>query len=97
MTSQELLIEAKKWMHAISNAADDEYVQTIDACVLDLENAGVATPDLADPLIQQAVKLYLKAHAGYEENAEKFNEAYEHLKKALAISSKYREKEETED
>lgn len=94
MTSQDLLTDAKKWLHAISDASDDEYVQTIDACVLDLKNAGVAEPDLADPLIQQAVKLYLKAHAGYEENAEKFNEAYEHLKIALGISSDYREKTE---
>ena len=89
MTPQELLPEAKKWMHAISDAADDEYVQAIEACVLDLDNAGVVYRDLDDPLIQQAVKLYLKAQAGYEENAERFNEAYEHLKRALAISSTY--------
>ena len=91
MTAQELLPEAKKWLRAISNAADDEYVQTIEACVLDLKNAGVAEPDLEDPLIQQAVKLYLKAQAGYEENAERFNDAYEHMKKSLGISSTYRE------
>ena len=36
MTANELLPEVKKWMYAISNAADDEYVQTINACVYDL-------------------------------------------------------------
>lgn len=93
MTSSELLTNAKKWLHAISDAADDEYVQTIDACVFDLQNAGVGIVDLGDPLIQQAVKLYLKAQAGYEDDAERFGEAYEHLKKALAISYRYREEE----
>lgn len=94
MTAQELLPDVKKWMHAISDAADDEYVQAIEACTLDLKNAGVGEPDLEDSLIQQAVKLYLKAQAGYEENAERFNDAYEHLKRALAIASRYRETSE---
>ena len=98
MTSHDLLPKAKKWLRAISDAADEEYEQTINACVLDLKNAGVAEPDLSDPLIQQAVKLYLKAQAGYEENAERFNEAYEHMKKSLGISSTYRENgDETEE
>ena len=94
MTANELLPEVKKWMYAISNAADDEYVQTINACVYDLENAGVGITDLSDPLIQQAVKLYVKSQAGYEEQAERFGEAYEHLKKSLAISYLYREEED---
>ena len=94
MTANELLPAAKKWLWAISDASDDEYVQTIDACVFDLQNAGVGDVDLSDPLIQQAVKLYLKAHAGYEDGAEHFGTAYEHLKKALAISHRYREDQE---
>ena len=95
MTTQELLPSIKKWMHAISDASDDEYIQTANACVLDLKNAGVADPDIADPLIQQAIKLYVKAQAGYEENAESFDKAYEHLKAALSIASGYGE--DTED
>ena len=91
MTANDLLPEAKKWLWAISDASDSEYVQTINACVFDLQNAGVGDVDLSDPLIQQAVKLYLKAHAGYEDDFERFGNAYEHLKKALAISHKYRE------
>ena len=91
MYSYELLPEAKKWLWAISDASDEEYIQTIDSCVFDLQNAGVGEVDLADPLIQQAVKLYLKAHAGYEDGAEHFDTAYEHLKSALAISYRYRE------
>lgn len=91
MTAQELLPQAKKWLWAISDASDDEYKQTINACVLDLQNAGAGEVDLSDPLIQQAVKLYLKAQAGYEDDASRFEEAYEHLKRALAISYRYKE------
>lgn len=94
MDALKLLPEAKKWLWAISDASDDEYVQVINACVFDLQNAGVGDVDLEDPLIKQAVKLYLKAQAGYEEGAEHFNVAYEHIKNALAISYRYREVDE---
>ena len=93
MTSEELLPFAKKWLWAMSDADDDEYIQTIEACLIDLQNAGVGEPDLSDSLIQQAVKLYLKAQAGYEDESPKFEQAYEHLKKALAISYLYREED----
>lgn len=91
MTAEELVTTAKKWLWETSDVANDEYKQTIEACALDLQNAGVKTPDLSDPLIQQAVKLYLKAQLGYDEQAERFGDAYEHLKHALSISYKYRE------
>lgn len=95
MTAQELVTEAKKWLWDKSDAHNAEYVQTIEACALDLKNAGVDPVDLGDTLIQQAVKLYLKAQAGYEDNPDKWAQAYEHLKRALAISSYYGEQEET--
>lgn len=84
-----LIAPVKLWLRISSDKMDDELEQTIDACKLDLSNSGVKNLDSADPLIQQAVKLYCKAQFGYDDSAGKFAEAYEHLKAALSLSGDY--------
>lgn len=89
-----LLASAKVWVRSASPAFDDEIADVIEACSYDLVNAGVSEDKAADysnPLIVQAIKLYVKAFFGYEEESEKFSRAYEFLKKSLAISSDFRE------
>lgn len=89
MTTQELVPLVKSWLRISAASVDAEMEQTIDACVLDLKNAGAVTVLLSDTLIQQAVKLYCKAQFGFDKDAEKFGAAYEHLKAALALSGDY--------
>ena len=88
---------AKKWIRLASSAYDEEIEQAVDACLLDLKNAGVERRPLEDALIQQAVKLYLKAQFGYNDADDKYQQSYEHLKKALALSGDYNTAEETEN
>jgi hypothetical protein len=87
--TQDMLNEAKLWVGYSKNVFDEEIEQTMQACAIDLGNAGVVNIDFTDPLIKQAVKLYLKAQFRSDDGDNKFADAYEHLKKALALSSDY--------
>lgn len=84
-----LVVEARLWIRKSSDIFDDEIVQTMNSCLLDLKNAGVQKLDTDDALIKQALKLYLKAQFGYEEDSEKFARSYEHLKSSLSLSGDY--------
>ena len=84
-----LVVEARLWIRKSSDIFDDEIVQTMNSCLLDLKNAGVQKLDTDDALIKQALKLYLKAQFGYEEDSEKFAGSYEHLKSSLSLSGDY--------
>lgn len=84
-----LVVEARLWIRKSSDIFDDEIVQTMNSCLLDLKNAGVQKVDTDDALIKQALKLYLKAQFGYEEDSEKFARSYEHLKSSLSLSGDY--------
>lgn len=77
---------ARTWLRISTRSRDDEIRQTILACLIDLGNGGVDDPDLDSPLVQQAVKLYLKAQFGYDSDAEKFSRSYEFLKASMALS-----------
>lgn len=89
--AEDLLVPAKAWVRKTLPNFDDEVRQTVAACFLDLQNAGVVNFSAADPLLQQAAKLYTKAHFGYDSESEKWEQAYEHLKAALSLSSDYTE------
>lgn len=97
MTTEELIAEAKSWIRMTTSSLDEEIEQTLDACLLDLDNAGVINRDPEDALIKQAMKLYVKAQFGYEDRAEEFEQRYEFLKKSLSLSSTYNTEEEEED
>ena len=61
----------------------------MQACLIDLQNGGVVVIDLTDPLIKQAMKLYLKAQFRNDPSADKFYKSYEFLKFSLELSSDY--------
>lgn len=72
-----------------TEAAEAEVTALIRAAVVDLSRQGVDEVDLSDPLIIDAVKLYVKANYGYDKDAERFMRAYEGLSASLALSSDY--------
>jgi hypothetical protein len=85
------LIDDVKMSLRIKNAAYDTDIQDlIDACKVDLSISGVEIIDEAEPLTTQAIKLYCKANFGYDENSDKFKQAYESLKVVMALSSDYK-------
>ena len=87
--SEQLLPDARKWLRRSSTALDDDIQQTIEACLMDMSNAGIAKIDDEDSLIKQAVKSYLRGNFGYDDHPERWLAAYEHLKASLALSSDY--------
>ena len=87
--TEEMIASARKWLRIATQSRDDEIRQVMEACLLDLSVGGVAVVNPADNLISKAIKLYLKAQFGYDSNSVKFEEAYEHLKRALALCGDY--------
>lgn len=77
-----------------SDAYDIEVQDLIDACLIDLNIAGVDEVDPEDALTMQAIKIYCKANFGYDEQADRFRDAYESLKKVMALAREYDEAEE---
>lgn len=88
VTAHELLKPAKQWLRVSAESQDAEIEQTIEAGVLDLSTAGIVV-DLSNPLIQQAVKFYLKSHYGNDDGMTAWAEAYEALKGSLSLSAAY--------
>ena len=80
-------------LHALrvkpSNHAADEVTDLIMAAAADLQGQGVEKIEFNDPLTKQAVKLYCKAHYGYDSNSEKYLEAYQALSMSMALLSDY--------
>lgn len=78
----------KDMLREKSNVADIEIRDLIESCVLELEITGVRGK-LTDPLYRQAVKLYAKAHFGYDADNEKFLKAFQNLRDSMALSGEY--------
>lgn len=92
--SSEMVKDMKKALRVTSEDAEGEIEDLIAACLSELEMSGVYAVDENDPRIKQAVKLYCKAHYGYDEHTEKFSAAYESLRNAMALSGDYRRADE---
>lgn len=81
------MLEKIKLALRIKNSAYDAEIQDlIDACKIDLATGGVKVVDELNSLTQHAIVLYCKANFGYDENSQKFAEAYEKLKIVLALT-----------
>lgn len=78
-----------KFVRVKSSVALDEIEDLAEACVRDLEIAGVYCNDDSDALYLQALRLYCKAHYGYDKDTEKFRAAYAALKDSMALSGDY--------
>lgn len=91
--SDALVASAKTWLRITSSTVEDEIKQVMEACLIDLKNAGVVTIDSDDAMIKQALKLYLKSQFGYDPEADRFGQSYEFLKISLALSGDYNAEE----
>ncbi len=85
-----LIDDIKLSLRIKNNAYDTEIQDLINACKVDLNIAGVQTIEETEPLTAQAIKLYCKGNFGYDENSEKFQQAYDSLKIVMALASDYK-------
>lgn len=85
-----LLNEMKTILRVKSSAFDDdEILPLIEACKVNMRISGINKIDESDPLVRQAIKLYMKANFGYTEDSEKFQRAYEGLRDSMSLSGEY--------
>lgn len=76
---------------AVRTGNTDEILELAQACVVDLEIAGVYVKEATEPLTLQALKLYCKANYGYdsENDTRRFENGYQALKISMALSGDY--------
>ena len=81
----------------ITSADFDQEIRTmIEACFLELELAGIKTPQeyrgpsKMTPLLMQALIFYCKAYMRIDANSPNYLKAFEHLKDAMSLSAEYR-------
>ena len=94
--ASEILNDVKAAIRVKADSANGEIEDLIDACKKELEISGVYIQDEKDGLAKQAIKLYCKAHYGYDEKSAQFQLAYESLRDAMALSGEYAKQEESD-
>lgn len=86
----ELLQKVKTAIRIKHTALDDDLLDNIQACLLDLQMHGVVHKGAEDQLIQNAVKLYCKAE--YTDDPEKYDvfaQRYRELRNCLKHAEGY--------
>ena len=86
----ELLEKVKLALRIMHTKLDDDIVDNIEACLLDLRMHGIVHKDETDALIQNAVKLYCRAE--YTDDltkAEKYAQRYRELRDCLKAAEGY--------
>jgi uncharacterized phage protein (predicted DNA packaging) len=88
-----MLDDVKDALRVSASDKDTEISDLIAAAQADLTLAGVLltkAEDDTDALIKRAIVLYAKANYGWDnQEAERFQECYEHLKGSLTLASDY--------
>ena len=82
------LAEVKADLRITHTALDANIQRTMDACMLDLETAGVDT-SRQDALVDRAVCLYCRWQYDFASKGEQYRAAYTALKQALPLCSDY--------
>lgn len=84
-----MLEKIKKALRISNDIFNDEIQDLIDSALTDLELSGVVSFTETDPLIIRAVTIYCKAHFGFNDNSERFQQSYDLLKTHLSLSGDY--------
>lgn len=88
MVDERLIEELKCFIRAKSQDAEYELIGLVESCKKELELAGVYG-DESEPTYRQAIRLYCKGHYGYDDDTERFQEAFKSLRDAMALSGEY--------
>ncbi len=103
-TISDLVNKCKVAMRRKSNSTDGEIQDAINACLYDLQIAGIVNVSLDDPMIIRAIITYVKMNcATFEESTQKKSQyanldaAYKELKSQLSMASGYTDWEAAPD
>lgn len=83
------LSEVKATLRVSHSALDTLYNSTINECLADMQLKGVLEPNVSDPNILAAVKLYCQAVHGDPSLSEKFMQRYEKKRDGLVVAKDY--------
>lgn len=83
-----MLNAIKQSMRISHNALNNDIIDNIEMCKLDLSMAGVYCNE-DDKLLQKACELYIKWQNDYQGKGEQFEKAYRSLKDAMALCGDY--------
>lgn len=73
-----------------NNKFDNEILDIIEECKMDLKISGIVKVNEEDPLIERAIKIYSKANFGLDnKDSEKYQASYESLKQHLSLCGDY--------
>lgn len=86
-----MLEEVKKVLRITHTMLDSEITSEIESCKKDLSIGGVTVTDETDALTARAIKLYCQAAHDFNGKGEKYSQAYEKLKIAMALTGDYNE------
>ncbi|MDD7306603.1 MAG: hypothetical protein PUG67_08440 [Peptoniphilaceae bacterium] len=87
---EELSLEKIKKDLRISHSKLDEDIQdNIEACKLDLKRVGIDV-NKSDVLLEKSIKLFLRWQYNFENQADRYRNAYESLRNALSLCEDYR-------
>ncbi len=89
MNQEELLQKVKESIRVGNSSIDGDTTDYILACKADLKRVGLKNIDCEDPLILQAIKLYVKWHVDFEGEAERYRLSYEALRDSLSMCGDY--------
>ena len=97
-----MLDKVKLALRISGSAFDEEVTDLINAAIADLRLVGISVPEverspsekLGDPLLERAIVLYAKAEFGFNDDAERYRNAYDYLKCALSLTADYTEESE---
>ena len=86
-----MLEDVKAALRVSGDDLNAEIQDLIDAAKSDLILSGVHESKISetDPLIKRAIIVYCKAHFGYDDMSERFEQSYTSLKHHLTLSSEY--------
>lgn len=81
----------KQHLRIAHDKLDNDIIDMVSSCLKDLDIAGVSNAPAQDPLIFLAIKLFLRWHFNFDDEADRYKESYKDLKNALALSGDYKD------
>ena len=88
MDEKTLTEKLRKRVRVMSDSSDEEIIDLVASCKIELEMAGVYG-DESDPTYYQAIVLYCKANYGYDDDTERFQLAFAKLRDGMSLSGDY--------
>ena len=92
MDEKTLTEKLRKRVRVMSDSSDEEIMDLVASCKIELEMSGVYG-DESDPTYYQALVLYCKGNYGYDDDTERFQLAFAKLRDAMSLSGDYDRKE----